>query len=124
MSDGSRRRSRSLEVAAAEPGGLDRLMAGDTIEAGAVAAHLAGCPDCTTTRPAPTDGGLVRRPSSVRPPSLRRTPPSRRERVVTAEDPDLPPDLRERTLAYVRELGVPPPAVAAGRAAATSSPSR
>ena len=39
-----------LELAAAEPGGLERLMAGDTAAARAVAAHLAGCP-------------VVRRPS-------------------------------------------------------------
>ena len=36
-----------LELAAVEPGGLDRLMAGDTATAQAVAAHLAGCPACT-----------------------------------------------------------------------------
>ena len=33
-----------LELAALEPGGLERLMAGDTATAQAVAAHLAGCP--------------------------------------------------------------------------------
>ena len=36
-----------LELAAVEPGGLDRLMAGDTPTAQAVAGHLAGCPACT-----------------------------------------------------------------------------
>ena len=36
-----------LELAAVEPGGLERLMAGDTASAQAVAAHLAGCPSCT-----------------------------------------------------------------------------
>ena len=36
-----------LELAAVEPGGLERLMAGDTATAQAVAAHLAGCPACT-----------------------------------------------------------------------------
>lgn len=35
-----------LELAALEPGGLDRLMAGDTATSQAVAAHLAGCPSC------------------------------------------------------------------------------
>jgi len=35
-----------IELAAAEPGGLERLMAGDTPEGGAVAGHLAGCPPC------------------------------------------------------------------------------
>ena len=36
-----------LELAAVEPGGLERLMAGDTPTAQAVAAHLAGCSSCT-----------------------------------------------------------------------------
>ena len=35
-----------MEIAAAEPDGLDRLMAGDTSEAAAVAGHLAGCEAC------------------------------------------------------------------------------
>ena len=35
-----------LELAAVEPGGIDRLMAGDTATAQAVAAHVAGCPAC------------------------------------------------------------------------------
>ena len=35
-----------LELAALEPDGLDRLMAGDTATAQAVAGHLAGCPSC------------------------------------------------------------------------------
>ena len=86
----------TLEIAAAEPGGLDRLMAGDTADARAVAGHLAGCEECTTELE-----------------SLRRTAAILRD-VVPSEAPvDLPPDLRERTLAYVRELGVPRPAVAA-----------
>ena len=36
-----------LDLAAAEPGGLERLMAGDTATAQAVAAHLAGCDECS-----------------------------------------------------------------------------
>ena len=36
-----------LDLAAAEPGGLERLMAGDTATAQAVAAHLAGCEACS-----------------------------------------------------------------------------
>ena len=36
-----------LELAAVEPGGLERLMAGDTATAQAVAAHLAGCASCS-----------------------------------------------------------------------------
>ena len=35
-----------MELAALEPEGLDRLMAGDTLDAAAVATHLAGCPAC------------------------------------------------------------------------------
>ena len=35
-----------LELAAVEPGGLDRVMAGDTIDAAALVSHLAGCEDC------------------------------------------------------------------------------
>ena len=37
-----------LELAAVEPGGLDRVMAGDTVEAAALVSHLAGCDDCMT----------------------------------------------------------------------------
>jgi hypothetical protein len=75
-----------LEIAAVEPGGLDRLMAGDTVAAAAVVAHLAGCPSCSEEF----------RRLSMAAPLLRdvvRTTPS--------------PELRERTLAFVRERGVP-----------------
>jgi hypothetical protein len=74
-----------LELAAAEPGGLDRLMAGDTATAQAVAAHLAGCPACTDE--------LARLERAVR--------------VIgqaVREQPSA--DLRERTLASVRATGV------------------
>lgn len=74
-----------LELAAVEPGGLDRLMAGDTPTAQAVAAHLAGCPSCADE--------LAR---------LERA--SRLIREVVRERP--PADLRERTLAAVRAGGV------------------
>src|SRR6266545_4784229 len=74
-----------LELAAAEPGGLERLMAGDTAAAQAVAAHLAGCPECTDE--------LAR---------LERT--ARLVRAVVREQ--APADLRERTLAAVRASGV------------------
>ena len=69
-----------------EPDGLDRLMAGDTPAAQAVAGHLAGCPDCTLE--------LDR---------LRRLGALVRETVVTTPSPDL----RDRTLAYVRQHGRP-----------------
>ncbi len=77
-----------LESAALEPGGLDRLMAGDTPEAQAVAAHLAGCPACTDE--------LTR---------LQRT--AALVRSVVREQPS--PDLRARTLDAVRADGVQRP---------------
>jgi len=73
-----------IELATPEPGGFERLMAGDTPDAAALAAHIAGCPDCAA--------GIER---------LRRDGRVIREVVRSAP----PPDLRERTLAYVRELG-------------------
>ena len=73
-----------LELGAVEPGGLDRLMAGDTPQAAALAGHLAGCPDCTAEMTRLREvAGIVR--------GVVRTTP--------------PPDLRERTLALVREIG-------------------
>jgi hypothetical protein len=75
-----------LELGAVEPGGLDRLMAGDTPAAAAVAGHLAGCESCA--------GELER---------LRRAAPLLRDVIRTTP----PADLRERTLAFVREQGVP-----------------
>jgi hypothetical protein len=74
-----------LELATAEPGGLDRLMAGDTATAQMVAAHLAGCSACTDE--------LAR---------LERA--ARLIREVVSEVP--PADLRERTLQAVRASGV------------------
>jgi len=86
--EGTRER---LELAAAEPGGLDRLMAGDTAAAQAVAAHLAGCPACSDE--------LVRlgRASTLIRQAIREEPPA---------------DLRARTLAAIRAEGVPRPLVA------------
>lgn len=75
-----------LELAAVEPAGFDRLMAGDTPTAQAVAGHLAGCAACTDE--------LTR---------LERA--TRLVREVVRERP--PADLRERTLAAVRAAGVP-----------------
>lgn len=74
-----------LELAAAEPDGLDRLEAGDTAEAAAVVGHLAGCPACLEE--------LAR---------LRRAEALLRPILAAAPDPAL----RERTLAYVRAVGV------------------
>jgi Anti-sigma-K factor rskA len=73
-----------LELAAVEPGGLDRLMAGDTPAAAALAGHLAGCPDCTAAL------ARLRRDAVVIASVVRSTPP---------------PALRDRTLEYVRQLG-------------------
>jgi hypothetical protein len=75
-----------LELAAVEPGGLERLMAGDTAMAAAVVGHLAGCDACSEE---------LRR--------LSRAAPLLRDVVRT-----IPPAvLRERTLAYVRANGRP-----------------
>ena len=92
-----------LELAAVEPDGLARLMAGDTAVAAAVAAHLAGCEPCA---------GEFQR--------LGRAAPLLRDVVRTTPSPDL----RARTLAFVREHGIPrgeaATAAAAASAAATS----
>jgi hypothetical protein len=101
-----------LEFAALEPDGLDRLMAGDTPEAAGIAGHLAGCPACldeldrlrrtaTLVRLALDPAGLEER---TRPSGSVSGEPSSLEPL-----PPLPPELRERTLAFVRELGVPRP---------------
>jgi hypothetical protein len=97
-----------IEIAAAEPEGLDRLMAGDTTDSAAVAGHLAGCPACTAQL------GRIRRTSALA-----------RDVILAAPDPGL----RERTLAYVKAAGVargplaaPVTATAAGyRAAGTGA---
>src|SRR5512144_2953152 len=73
-----------IEIAAAEPDGLERLMAGDTPDSAAVAGHLAGCPDCA---------------AQVAP--IRRTSMAVREVLSTMPDPAL----RDRTLAFVRAVG-------------------
>jgi hypothetical protein len=82
----------ALHLAAAEPGGLERLMAGDTPQAAALVGHLAGCDPCSTE--------LER---------LRRGVPMLRDVVRTSP----PGDLRDRTLAFVREQGIPRPLTAA-----------
>ena len=73
-----------LELAATEPAGIDRLMAGDTPLAAAMAAHLAGCSSCTD------ELDRLRRAAIIIGDAVRTTPP---------------PELRERTLAFVREVG-------------------
>ncbi len=75
-----------LELAAVEPNGLDRLAAGDTTASAALAGHLAGCPDCAAESERLRQSALL-------------------IRDVVLESP--PPELRERTLALVREVGRP-----------------
>ena len=105
--DGTREQ---LELAALEPGGFDRLIAGDTPSAQAVSAHLAGCPSCTDE--------LARLERAAR--LIRR---------VVREIP--PAGLRELTLDVVRAAGVArkppmpaaapaPPSTAARRSAGGS----
>jgi hypothetical protein len=75
----------AIELAAVEPDGLVRLMAGDTPASAAVAGHLAGCPVCVA------ELGRIGRTSAI-------------AREVIAAAPD--PALKARTLAFVREVGV------------------
>jgi len=88
-----------LADAAIEPGGLDRLMAGDTPTAALVAGHLAGCPDCAD------ELERLRRSVGIIRPMVRAVPP---------------PELRERTLAYIAAVGRPRGPSAAGTEPATS----
>ena len=74
-----------LELASVEPGGLDRLEAGDTPEAVLVVGHVAGCATCLEEM-----ARLRRAETLLRP--------------ILAAQPD--PALRERTLAFVRAVGV------------------
>ena len=74
-----------LEIATVEPGGLDRLIAGDTSEAVLTARHLAACPPCSDE--------LVRlqRADAILRPILSSMPA---------------PELRDRVLARVAAVGV------------------
>jgi Anti-sigma-K factor rskA len=73
-----------LELAAVQPGGLDRLTAGDTTEAAALAGHLAGCPSCSAEADRlRASAGLIR--------------------DAVLETP--PPELRERTIELIRAVG-------------------
>ncbi len=73
-----------IEIAAVEPDGLERLMAGDTPDAAAVAGHLAGCLSCTA------ELARIRRASALAGEAIRSLPD---------------PALRVRTLSFVRALG-------------------
>src|SRR4051794_17385147 len=93
-----------LEDAAVEPGGLERLMAGDTPAAAVVAGHLAGCPECTD------ELDRLRRTVALVRPAVRSVPP---------------PELRERTLAYVSAGGrqrAPSTSAGVAPSAAVASP--
>jgi hypothetical protein len=102
-----------IEIAAVEPEGLERLMAGDTPDGAAVAGHLAGCPACTAE--------LAR---------IRRTSELAREAIRSLPDPAL----RDRTLTFVRVVGrdrstaaleaLPEPAPIPGTAPARAAPLR
>ena len=83
-----------LEVAAVEPGGLDRLAAGETGEAAAVGGHLAGCAGCSD------ELARLRRVEELLRPAIAASPP---------------PELRARTLDYVRAVGRERGAPATGR---------
>jgi len=88
-----------LEDAAVEPGGLERLMAGDTPNAALVAGHLAGCRECTE------EMERLRQTVGMIRPAVRAVPP---------------PELRQRTLDYVAALGRPRGASATVAAGATA----
>lgn len=92
-----------LELAAVEPDGFERLAAGDTAEASALAGHLAGCDECAA------EMERIRRASVVIRDAVRTAPP---------------PDLRERTLAFVAAVGrdrsVPAAAVATASASVST----
>jgi len=75
-----------LADAAVEPDGLERLMAGDSPTAALVASHLAGCAECAD------ELARLHRSIGIIRPAVRAVPP---------------PELRERTLSYVRAVGRP-----------------
>jgi hypothetical protein len=91
-----------MELAAIEPDGLERLMAGDTPTAQAVAGHLAGCAACSD------ELARLQRSAALIKGSVRAMPPA---------------DLRARTLAAIRAEGVlrPLPGIAASTAAAAAT---
>src|SRR6185295_13341344 len=90
-----------LQDAAIEPGGLDRLMAGDTPTAAVVAGHLAGCPDCSE------EMERLRRSVGVIRPAVQAVPP---------------PELRQKTLDYVAALGRPRGVASAAAASGSVRP--
>lgn len=91
-----------LELAALEPGGLERLMAGDTASAQAVAAHLAGCASCTE------ELARLQRATALIGNVVREMPT---------------PGLKARTMAAIRAEGVQRPLMAAAAPAGAVTPS-
>jgi len=89
-----------LDLAAVEPGGLDRLIAGDTFPAIALAGHLAGCPECTE------EFDRLRRASVLL-------------RDVIGSQPR--PELRSETLAFVAAVGRPRGDAAGASAGSTAA---
>ena len=87
-----------LEDAALEPAGLDRLEAGDSPEAAALAGHLVGCPECSD------ELERLRRSVRVLRMAFGAVSPDRSVGAVAGADAP-PAELRERTLGYVRALG-------------------
>ena len=78
-----------LELAAVEPDGFERLAAGDTPEASALAGHIAGCLECGAEMERLRRAAQVIR-AAVRaapPPELRRTDPRLRGRGWPAAGP-------------------------------------
>ena len=73
-----------LELAVAEPGGLERLMGGAAPDSAALAAHLQTCPECRS------DVEALRRSAATIRDVIRSTPSA---------------DLRDRTLARVASVG-------------------
>lgn len=96
-----------IDLAAVEPDGLARLTAGDTPESAAVGGHLAACEACSAELAATARSATL-------------------AREAVRELPD--PALRDRTLAFVRELGrdrsagASPAAVGAGEGPSSPSP--
>ena len=91
-----------LEDAAIEPNGLERLMAGDTPTASIVAGHIAGCPECAE------ELARLHRSVGLIQPTVRAVPP---------------PELKERTMAFVAALGRPRGAAADAATASTAGES-
>src|SRR4029079_1274634 len=92
-----------IELAAVEPGGLERLMAGATPAAAAVVGHLAGCQRCAEE---------LRRMSRAAPllRDVGRTTPTgdlRSSTLAQVARPSPPGDCRGRPLAYVGGSGRP-----------------